>query len=184
MTTTKWTIDPAHSRITFRVKHMMITNVNGEFKNFSGTVDFDPSNPTNTSVDLQIATESIDTNAADRDNHLRSADFLNVETHPEITFNSTNVEMTGEETASLHGNLSISGKSKPVSMDVVLNGIAQSPWGQTVAGFSSSVNINREDWGLTWNKALETGGFLVGKDIQIGIELELIKEAEAELAVV
>lgn len=182
MTTEKWIIDPAHSRITFRVKHLMISKIDGEFKNFSGVVNFDPNNPANTSVDMCIEAASIDTHVADRDTHLRSGDFFNTEEFPEITFKSTSVEITGEETSKLNGDLTIRGKSKPISLDVNMNGIAQSPWGQTVAGFSSSISINREDWGLTWNQALETGGVLVGKDIEIGIELELIKEADPELA--
>jgi polyisoprenoid-binding protein YceI len=182
MTTSKRAIDPAHSRVTFRGKHLMISNVEGEFKNFSGNINFDSDKPADTSLEISIDAESIDTHVSDRDNHLRSADFLNIEEYPEITFKSTSVEIIGENTAKLHGDLTIRSKSKAISLDVDMNCVAQSSWGQPVAGFSSSIKINREDWGLTWNQALETGGFLVGKEIKIGIELELIKETDPELA--
>ncbi len=180
MNTTNWTIDPAHSRITFRVKHLMISAVNGEFKNFSGNVSFDPDAPENTTLEIVIEAASIDTKVTDRDNHLRSPDFLDVETYPEITFKSTGVALTSERTAKLNGELTIGDQSKPVALDVEMNGIAQSPWGQTVAGFSGTITIDRHDWGLTWNQALETGGVLVGQNITIGIELELIKETAPE----
>ncbi len=181
MNTTKWTIDPAHSRITFQVKHLMISKVDGEFRNFDGNVDFDQNNPASTTVDIRIDASSIDTRSEDRDNHLRSAEFFNTEKYPEIIFKSTELILEGEKSAKLHGNLTIAGQSKAITMGVDLNGIAESPWGQTVAGFSGSIKINREDWGLTWNQALETGGVLVGKEITIGIELELIQEAEQKL---
>lgn len=177
-----WKIDPAHSEINFAVRHMMISKVRGQFEQFDGTVEFDERNPQNTKVDVKIDAASITTKENQRDGHLRSADFLNAEKYPYLTFKSSSVERTGEKTARLAGDLTIQEVTKPVALDVEYAGMAKSPWGSTSAGFSARTKINREDWGLTWNVALETGGWLVGKEIEIFIEVELIKEAEVESA--
>lgn len=173
-----WTIDTAHSRIEFLVRHMMISKVRGTFDDFGGTIALDEHNPENTKVDVQIKAESINTRMGPRDNHLRSADFLDAENHPEITFRSTRVERTGEQEARLYGELTIREITRPVVLDVEYNGLAKSPWGQVSAGFYAHGKINRRDWNLEWNQALETGGMLVGDEIEVTIEVELIRQEE------
>ena len=171
-----WQIDLAHSEVNFSVRHMMISKVRGTFETFSGTVNFDEVNPTNTTIDIRIESASIDTREKQRDEHLRSPDFFNVGEFPALTFKSTKVESADSQDGKLYGELTIRGVSKPVVLDVEYAGQAKSPWGNVSAGFSAKTVINREDWGLTWNQALETGGILVGNKIKIEIELELIKQ--------
>lgn len=171
-----WKIDPAHSQIQFAVRHMMISTVRGEFHDFSGTIDFDEDNPEETTVHVEIDAASIDTRTEDRDNHLRSPDFLNVEEYPTITFESTRVELIDEDSARLIGDLTIRGETQTVELDVEYQGMAKSPWGQVSAGFSATTRFNRKDWGLSWNQALETGGVLVGDEVKVNIEVELIKQ--------
>ncbi|BAJ62542.1 YceI family protein [Anaerolinea thermophila] len=170
-----WQIDTAHTQIQFTVRHLMISKVRGWFEKFSGTVNLDESNPENTSVDVVIDAASINTREPQRDAHLRSADFLDAEHYPHLTFKSTRVERTGERTARLYGDLTIRGVTKPVVLDVTFNGMLTNPWGMTSAGFSATTTINRKDWGLEWNVALEAGGWLVGDEVEIAIEAELIK---------
>lgn len=177
-------IDQSHSEIQFSARHMMVSKVRGVFDKWDGTIALDPAAPANTSVDITIDAASINTKDAQRDGHLRSPDFLNVEQFPSVTFKSTKVEVTGDNTAKLTGDLTIVGVSKPAVLDVEYQGNAKSPWGTTSYGFSAHTKINREDWGLTWNAALETGGWLVGKEISIYIELELVQVAEPEKAAV
>lgn len=177
-----WQIDYAHSSVQFTVRHMMISNVRGSFDKFQGAVELDENNPENTTVHIEIDTASINTREAQRDTHLRSADFFDAETYPKLVFDSTRVERTGEDTAKLHGNLTIRDITKPVVLDVEYIGQAKSPWGITSAGFSASTKINRKDWGLGWNQALEAGGVLVGDEIKIAIELELLKQESTETA--
>lgn len=174
-----WQIDAAHSEVQFSVRHMMISKVRGSFQQFSGTVDLDEANPAQTRVDVQIQTGSINTREEQRDAHLKSADFLDSERYPIIAFRSTGVEVTGEKSAKLVGDLTIRDQTREVVMDVTYNGQAKSPWGTYSAGFEAKTRINRKDWGLTWNQALETGGLLVGEEIDIAIELELVRQAEA-----
>jgi polyisoprenoid-binding protein YceI len=177
-----WQIDNAHSAVQFTVRHMMISNVRGMFDKFEGTVDLDENHPENTTVHVVIDTASINTRQEQRDNHLRSGDFFDAENYPQMVFESTRVERTGEDTAKLHGNLTIRNITKPVVLDVEYVGQAKSPWGTTSAGFNASAKINRKDWDLTWNQGLETGGVLVGDDIKINIELELVKQESAQAA--
>ncbi len=177
-----WQIDTAHSAVHFTVRHMMISNVRGEFQKLEGTINFDEEHPENTTVDIRIDASSINTREAQRDAHLRSADFLDVENYPYITFKSTRVERTGDLTAKLYGDLTIRGVTKPVVLDVEHTGIVTNPWGNLSAGFEASTKINRKEWGLTWNQALEAGGVLVGDEIKINIEVELIKAVQAETA--
>ena len=177
-----WQIDSAHSEIQFTVRHMMISKVRGRFETFSGTVAYDEANPTNTIVDIAIDTNSINTREGQRDGHLRSPDFSNTELYPAITFQSTQVEQTAENKGKLIGNLTIRDVTKEVALDVTFEGKAQSPWGTTSVGFSATTKINRKDFNLTWNQALETGGVLVGDDVTINIELELVQQAEAQSA--
>lgn len=171
-----WQIDNAHSHISFRVRHMMISRVRGEFTEFDGTIDFDENNPEQTDVEVSIDAASIDTREEDRDEHLRSEDFLHVEKYPTIDFRSKHVNLIDEENAKLVGDLTIRGETNEVALDVSYQGMAQSPWGTMSAGFAATTTINRKEWGLTWNQALETGGFLVGDELTVDIELELVKE--------
>lgn len=177
-----WNIDTAHSQITFSVRHMMIANVHGRFENFSGIFEINEQDPTLSSVDVTIDAASINTKEAQRDAHLKSPDFLNTAEYPTITFKSTRVEKLGADRGRIYGDLTIRGLTREVVLDVNYAGMAKSPWGTTSAGFTASTQINRKDWDLTWNVALETGGWLVGDTINIQIELELVKQPEAELS--
>ncbi len=179
---TNWTFDLAHTAIEFSARHMMISTVRGRFAPPSGTLVFDPANPAATQVTVEVDLASVETGMADRDNHLRSPDFFDVANHPKMTFTSTSVEVTGENTANLTGDLTIRGVTKPITLAVEFNGVGTSPWGQQVAGFNATGKIDRETWDLTWNVALEAGGWLVGKDIKINLEVEAIAVTESETA--
>lgn len=175
-----WTIDNAHSEINFTVRHMMISNVRGRFENFTGTVDFNEADPAKSSVDVQIDASSINTKEANRDGHLRSPDFFEVEKYPHVTFKSTRVEKVNDDHGKIYGDLTIRGVTRPVVLNVEYSGMAKSPWGTFSAGFTASTSISRKEWNLIWNQALETGGMLVGDEIKINIELEIVKQPEAE----
>ena len=175
-----WQIDPAHSEINFTVRHMMISNVRGQFETFSGTVDFNEDDPAASSVDVQIETASINTREAQRDAHLKSPDFLDTEGHPYMTFKSKHVVKTSDNTGRITGDLTIRGVTREVMLEVEYAGQAKSPWGTLSAGFSATTRINRKDWGLEWNQVLETGGVLVGDEIKIAIEIEVVKQTEEE----
>ncbi|GAB4533562.1 MAG: YceI family protein [Anaerolineae bacterium] len=179
-----WKIDPAHAQITFSVRHMMITNVTGRFEKFDGNVEFDEEDPINSRVEVQIEAASINTNEPQRDEHLRSPDFLNVEQYPYLTFKSKRIEKVDDTHGRIIGDLTIRDVTREVVLEAEYLGQVQSPWGAISAGFSARTKINRKAWGLTWNVALETGGVLVGDEVAINIEMELIKqpEAEAEMA--
>lgn len=173
-----WQIDPAHSQIEFSVRHMMISNVRGRFENFSGTIEFDPERVEDSRADIHIDAASINTREPQRDTHLRSADFLDVENYPEITFKSTRSEKTSRDEFKLYGDLTIRGTARPVELKATYSGLQKSPWGTTSAGFEIEGKVNRKDWGLVWNQTLETGGILVGDDVKISIELELVQVVE------
>ncbi len=173
-----WHIDPAHSEIQFSAKHMMISTVRGKFARFSGTIEADEQNPSAAQVHVQIEAASIDTGNEQRDAHLRSPDFLNVEQYPSITFRSTKVERRDEDLGRMYGELTIRDVTRPVVLEIEYAGIAKSPWGTTSAGFSARTKINRKDWGLNWNVALETGGWLVSDEIKIAIVVELVQQPE------
>jgi polyisoprenoid-binding protein YceI len=173
-----WQIDSAHSQIQFSVKHMMISTARGTFDRFTGTVEADEQNPTAARVDVQIEAASINTRDEKRDGHLRSPDFFNADEYPYLTFKSTRVERLDERTGKLYGELIIRDVTRPVVLDIEYAGMAKSPWGTTSAGFSATTKINRKEFGLNWNVALETGGWLVGEQITISIELELVKQVE------
>ncbi len=175
-----WQIDSAHSHVAFSARHMMISKVRGRFEKFSGSINFDENNPAASMVDVEIDAASINTREEQRDGHLRSPDFLDVENHPTLTFKSKRVEQTGSDAGKLIGDLTIRGVTKEVTLDVEYAGQAKSPWGTTSAGFSGTTAISRKEWGLEWNQALETGGVLVGDKVRIDIELEIVKQPEAE----
>lgn len=178
-----WVIDASHSVITFSVRHMMISKVRGRFTRFDGTVDFDEQNPTNSKVQVTIDASSIDTRDERRDGHLMSPDFLDVANYPTLTFVSKRVEVIDESHGRIIGDLTIRGVTREVVLDVEYNGQSKSPWGTISAGFSATTKINRKDWGLTWNVALETGGVLVGEEVTIEIEIEIVKQVPQEESV-
>lgn len=175
-----WQIDSAHSNIEFSVRHMMISKVRGQFEKFEGTVALDEHTPTNTQVDVRMQADSLNTRNEQRDNHLRSPDFLNAAEYPYVTFTSTRVEVIGDQQARLTGDLTIRDITREVVLNVAYSGQARSPWGKVSYGFNGSTAINRKNWNLTWNQGLETGGVLVGDEIEINIELELIKVEETQ----
>jgi polyisoprenoid-binding protein YceI len=175
-TTTKWVLDPKHSEILFKVKHMMITNVKGEFRKFNAEVSSDDKHLIASSIKANIDAMSVFTNADDRDAHLRSADFFDAENYKELTFTGTSFTKADDEKYLLKGNLNIKGVSKEVVFEVEFGGINKDPWGNEKAGFSINGKINRKDWGLNWNTALETGGVLVSDEVKINAEIQLMKQ--------
>lgn len=171
-----WKMDPAHSQITFSIRHMMISTVRGRFENFDVTVEGDEDHPERAELDVKIEVASINTREPKRDGHLRSADFFDAEKYPYITYKSKRIEMTDDHHGRVYGDLTIRDITREVVLDVEYAGQSKSPYGTVAAGFDGKAKINRKDWNLTWNVALETGGWLVGDDVQIDIELELVKQ--------
>jgi polyisoprenoid-binding protein YceI len=174
---TNWVIDATHSKVQFKVKHLMISNVLGSFRAFEGTVSTTGSDFSTAAIAFKIKTDSVDTEMKDRDAHLKSADFFDVEKFPEITFQSSAMKDLGDDMFQLEGQLTIKGVSKPVALTVEYGGLMTDPWGNVKAGFSLSGKINRKDWGLNWNAALEAGGVLVGEDVKLICDVELAKIA-------
>ncbi|HWP64790.1 MAG TPA: YceI family protein [Candidatus Limnocylindria bacterium] len=172
-TAATYKVDPGHTSVTFLVRHLL-TNVEGRFRTFEGTIVFDPAEPEKTVVKGTIDVASIDTNVEKRDEHLRSPDFFDVAKYPKIEFVSTGVSDVDRETntGKLHGNLTIHGVTKPVVLDAQFLGAATDPWGNKKGGFTATTTINRKDFGLTWNKSLETGGLLVGDEVTIRLNVE------------
>lgn len=174
---TVWVSDPSHSEITFKVKHLMITNVKGEFRNFQASVITDGEDITQGNAKVIIEAASVFTNNNDRDNHLRSADFFDVENHKELIFESKSFKLVEEGIYKLAGVLSIRGISNDIELLVEYGGINKDPWGNDKAGFSVSGSISRKAWGLMWNVALESGGVLVSDDVKIYAEVQFVKQA-------
>jgi len=170
-----YTIDPTHSRIGFVARHAMVTKVRGSFNDFDGTGFFDADNPTNSHLQLTIQATSIDTRNADRDAHLRSNDFFDMETHPQIAFASTAVEQTDDDTYRVTGELTIKGVTKPVTIDFDYTGTAIDPYGNQRIGLDGATTINRKDWGVNWNTALETGGVLISEKVTLEFEVSAIR---------
>ena len=175
-TRTTWKLDPAHTTIEFIAKHMMITTVKGRFAEFEGTIVADEQNLADSDVSVTLKTASIDTRSDQRDAHLRSPDFLDVENFPEVTFRSTSVVGTKDEFR-LTGDLTIRGTTRPITLDVTFEGTGKDPWGGTRSAFSASGKFDRRDYGLTWNVALEAGGILVSNDVKIQIEAQAVLSA-------
>lgn len=171
---TKWVLDPTHSELTFKVKHMMISNVKGEFTNFAVEVAGEDIFKSNVSV--TIVASSINTNNTDRDNHLKSADFFDVENHKDITFKSVSFKKKDDDEYELTGVLTIKGVSNNVTLDVEFGGINKDPWGNEKAGLSINGKLNRKNWGLNWNAALEAGGVLVSEEVRIAGDLQFVKQ--------
>lgn len=174
-----WQLDKAHSSITFSVRHMMISTVRGRFEEFDGTFDVNEADPSQSKIEVVIQAGSITTKEAQRDGHLQSPDFFDVAQYPTLTFKSKRIEKVDDRHIRLTGDLTIKDVTKEVTLTAEYAGQAKSPWGTVNAGFTGSTKINRKEWGLTWNQALETGGVLVGDEVTINVELELIKQAEA-----
>jgi polyisoprenoid-binding protein YceI len=177
-TKTKWVIDPTHSEVAFKIKHLMISNVKGNFAEFDVNVLTDGDDFSKAEINVSINPASINTGAPDRDAHLKSPDFFNVENFKTITFISKSLTGSGDD-YTLQGDLTIRGVTKPVSLDVEFGGLMTDPWGNVKAGFNINGKISRKDWGLTWNAALEAGGVLVGEEVRISSEIELLKVKDA-----
>ncbi len=173
-----WNFDSTHTNAAFSARHMMVTTVRGQFDQVTGTLTFDPQNLAAASVEATIDATTISTGVGDRDNHLRSADFLDVANHPTLSFKSTNVEITGDNTARLTGDLTIRGTTRPVVIDAEFMGQFKDLYGNQRVAFNGKTKINREDWGLTWNVGLEAGGWLVGKEITIELDVQAILVTE------
>ncbi|PIQ83161.1 MAG: hypothetical protein COV75_09065 [Candidatus Omnitrophica bacterium CG11_big_fil_rev_8_21_14_0_20_63_9] len=167
-------IDKDHTTVSFKIRHLF-SKVEGVFRDFSGTIDYEPGQPDAWKTEATIQTASIDTRVEKRDNHLRTVDFFDVAQYPTITFKSTKMAEVSGTTAKLHGVLTIRGVQKPVVLDLTIHGVGQDPWGNVRSGFTATTTINRKDFGLTWNQALETGEFLVGDEVEITLEVEGIK---------
>jgi polyisoprenoid-binding protein YceI len=177
--TGKYSLDPAHSRIGFVARHAMVTKVRGAFNEVDGSGFFDADDPTNSHVELTIKAHSIDTRNADRDAHLRSNDFFDMENHPEIRFVSTSAERVDDTTFRVTGDLSIKGVTKPVTVDLEFTGAAVDPFNNQRVGLEGSTVINRKDWGVNWNAALEAGGVLVSEKVTLEFEISAIKQADS-----
>jgi len=173
-TRTAWKLDPAHTLVEFSAKHLMITTVKGRITDIEGTIYADAKDPKNSSVEATLKAVSLDTRTDQRDQHLRSADFLDVEKYPEIRFRSTRIQ-GDKQSFKLTGDLTIRDVTKPITLDVKFEGETKDPWGGERIGFSATGKIDRREFGLTWNQALETGGVVVGNDIKISIDVEAIK---------
>jgi polyisoprenoid-binding protein YceI len=172
-----WTLDPAHTQIGFVARHAMVTKVRGSFNEFEGTAVLDGADPANSHAEVTIKAASIDTRNAQRDEHLRSNDFLAMQEHPEITFTSTGVRQVDDTTFELTGDLTIRGVTNSVTIPFTFEGAAKDPFGNLRAGFEGSVAINRKDWGVSWNAALEGGGVLVSDRVTLEFEVSAIKSA-------
>ncbi|MFZ3578720.1 YceI family protein [Virgibacillus sp. DJP39] len=177
MAKVKWNVDAAHSSLEFVVKHMMISKAKGVFNDFDAVIEADPDNLEDATIQFTVDIASIDTRKKERDEHLRSGEFFDVENHPKMTFAATDIKKKSDSNYDVTGELTIRGTKKPVTFDVEYEGSGKDPWGQEVAGFSGSTKISRKEFGLTWNAALETGGVMIGDEVKINIEIEAIKEA-------
>ena len=174
---TTWNIDAKHSTVEFSVKHMMFTTVKGRFGDVRGTISYDEADPARSAVDVEIDTASIDTRDAQRDAHLRSADFFDAEVNPTITFRSTRVEPLAKGNMRVVGDLTMHGITREVALDAAFLGTGTNPWGQQVAGFTATGEVNRKDFGLNWNAALEAGGVLVGDNVKLALEVQAAQQA-------
>lgn len=184
MPKTTWKLDPAHTSVELSVKHMMFTKVRGRMGGVEGTLEIDEENPDQSSVHVRIGAASIDTGVEDRDNHLRSGDFLDAENHPWITFESKRIEgaMNREgDRFEVVGDLTIRGTTREIALDATYAGQGRDPWGRRRAGFEASTTIDRREWGLKWNQALEAGGILVGNEVEIELEVQAVQQTAEEL---
>ncbi|MEV6025089.1 YceI family protein [Streptomyces sp. NPDC052036] len=172
-----YVVDPSHTTIGFVARHAMVTNVKGGFQDFEGTLHLDGSDPSRSRATIDVKMDSIDTGSADRDGHLKSADFFKTDDHPTMTFRSTGAQALGGDDYRITGDLTILGTTKSVSIDLEFNGAAKDPFGNERVGFEGKTEILRSEWGLTWNAALETGGVLVSDKIKLVFDISAIKQA-------
>ena len=175
MTKTKWALDPAHSSVDFSVRHMMIANVKGTFNSFSANIEADPADLTTANIEFSVVTSSVDTRNQDRDGHLVSADFFDAANYPAMTFKATNIEKTDDGEYNVTGDLTLRGVTKQETFAVSFEGQGKDPWGNEKVGFSAAGTLNRSDYGLVWNAALETGGVLVGDKVKINLQTQAAK---------
>jgi polyisoprenoid-binding protein YceI len=182
MTKTKWVLDPAHSELGFKIKHLMISNVSGSFKSFQAEAETEEADFSTAQIKATAEIASIFTNNEQRDAHLRNSDFFEVEKYPELRFQSTKVEKTDSDTFHLYGDLTLKGVTRPVKLNVEFNGVTKDPWGGQRAGFVVTGKIKRSDWGINFNAALETGGVVLGEEVKIISEIQLVKQAVAVAA--
>jgi polyisoprenoid-binding protein YceI len=180
--TGRYQIDPAHSRVGFVARHAMVTKVRGQFSDISGQLDLDEEDPTRSSAEVTVQMQSVNTGSDQRDDHLRGPDFFHVEEHPVMTFKSTQAEPAGDDRYRLTGDLTIKGVTRPVTFEIEHTGAAKDPWGNLRVGFEGKATVNRKDWGLAWNVALEAGGILVSDKITIELDIAAVKEEAAEAA--
>lgn len=176
MATTTFVVDKSHSEVLFTVRHL-ITKVRGHFRDFEGTIQMDEAQPDRSSVSVTIQAASIDTNEPNRDTHLKSPDFFDVEKTPTITFTSRSMAASGNQQFTVTGTLTMHGVSKDVTLPVSFQGFAKDPWGNRRAGFEAEIVLNRKDFGLNWNAALEAGGFLVGDDVRVSLSVQAVAQA-------
>jgi polyisoprenoid-binding protein YceI len=177
MATTKWTLDPMHSELGFKIRHLMISNVSGSITNFGVKAETEGENFSTAKISVTADMASISTNNAQRDGHLRNADFFEVEKYPEMQFVSTRVETAGNNTFIVHGDLTLKGITKPTQLKVEYNGVTKDPWGSERAGFSITGKIQRSEWGVNFNTVLETGNVALSEEVKINAEIQLVKEA-------
>jgi len=177
-TLSKWSIDPTHSEVSFKIKHLMITNVKGVFKTYEANIVTTGDDFMTAEIDFSLDPSSIDTGNTDRDTHLKAPDFFDVDNHKQITFTANTYEnVDNDGSYELWGDLTIKGITKRIKLDVEFGGVAKDPWGNTKAGFTINGKINRKDWGLTWNAALEAGGVMLSEDVKISCDIQLVKTA-------
>jgi polyisoprenoid-binding protein YceI len=177
MTKSHWNVDATHSSIDFTIRHMMIAKVKGSFNSFEAQIEADPEDLTNANVEFSIDLSSIDTRNADRDNHLRTGDFFDIEQYPKMTFQSTSITKKGDGEYNVTGNVTLHGVTRPETFVVSFEGAGKDPWGNEKVGFSGNGSLKRSDYGLTYNAALETGGVLIGDEVKVFIEVEAAKQA-------
>ncbi len=178
-TTSVWQLDATHSSAEFAVRHMMVATVKGTFKALSGTIELDEANWANSRIHAEIDATTVDTGVADRDTHLRSADFFDVATHPKILFRSTSIESDGDGSGKVQGELTMHGVTKPVTLDVSYLGEIKDPWGKRRRGYAAETTLNRKDFGMAWNMVLDAGGVLVGDKVKVSLNIETVEQANA-----
>jgi polyisoprenoid-binding protein YceI len=182
MKTNTWNIDASHSGVNFSIRHLLFAKVRGRFAAWTGTLQLDDEDLCRSAVEVEIDAASIDTGTPDRDKHLRSADFFDVEQFPTLSFKSRRIDKVSDDSYQVHGDLTIHGVTREVTLDSQFGGRATDPWGGERVAFTATTSINRKDFGLTWNAALETGGVLVGDKVEIELEVEAVKAAVAKAA--
>jgi len=182
MATTKWALDPTHSEVNFKVRHMMVSNVSGSFKNFNATVETEGDDLSSAKVHFTADVNSVSTNNEQRDSHLKTGDFFDAENHPQIIFDGDKMEKVDDQNYKVHGNLTMRGVTKPITLKVEFGGIMKDPWGNDRAGFEVSGKINRKDFGVSFGMVSETGGLMLGEEVAINANTEFVKQKEMQPA--